>query len=168
VDYYRIRLAFAAALGLGTTTGAFVQWPSSIASGVEIAVTTLHAEGAQVYECKAANDGKLTWQFREPVATLLLGGRTVGRHYAGPTWEHVDGSIVMATPIASTPGKTLADIPWLELEAGGRRGAGTLSDVTTVKRINTRGGVLSGACEEVGSYRSAPYAADYVFLHKGS
>ena len=49
---------------------------------------TLHAEGAQVYECKAGSDGKLAWAFREPIATLLLDGKTVGRHYAGPNWEH--------------------------------------------------------------------------------
>src|SRR2546421_10876903 len=34
--------------------------------------------------------------FREPIATLLLDGKTVGRHYAGPNWEHADGSAVVA------------------------------------------------------------------------
>ena len=53
---------------------------------------TLHAEGAQVYECKADSDGKLAWQFREPVATLILDGKTMGRHFAGPSWELADGS----------------------------------------------------------------------------
>jgi len=36
-----------------------------------------------------------------------------------------------------------------------------------VLRINTKGGKLEGACDTAGSYRSAPYAADYVFLRKG-
>jgi hypothetical protein len=35
-----------------------------------------------------------------------------------------------------------------------------------VQRINTRGGKLEGGCEKAGSFKSAPYAADYVFLRK--
>ena len=44
--------------------------PDAIAAPGETVVLTLHAEGAQVYECKAASDGKLAWAFREPIATL--------------------------------------------------------------------------------------------------
>jgi hypothetical protein len=43
-----------------------------------------------------------------------------------------------------------------------------LADVTTVQRINTRGGDMSGFCDKAGAFNSAPYAADYVFLRKGS
>ena len=60
----------------------------------ETLVATIHAQGAQVYECKADASGKLAWQFREPIATLLVDGKTVGRHYAGPNWELADGSAV--------------------------------------------------------------------------
>jgi hypothetical protein len=49
-----------------------------------------------------------------------------------------------------------------------QRGSGALSGVTTVQRINTVGGVHSGACDKAGALHSAPYAADYVFLRKGS
>ena len=77
---------------------------------------TLHAEGAQIYECKLGNDGKLAWAFREPIATLLLDDKTVGRHYAGPNWEHVDGSAVTAKAVANAPGQSAGDIPWLKLE----------------------------------------------------
>jgi hypothetical protein len=47
-----------------------------------------------------------------------------------------------------------------------RRGSGTLADVTTVQRINTKGGKLDGTCDKAGSFASAPYSADYVFLRK--
>ena len=47
-----------------------------------------------------------------------------------------------------------------------RRGTGILSGVTTVQRINTVGGKLEGACDKPGTYRNAPYSADYVFLRK--
>jgi hypothetical protein len=130
-------------------------------------VATFHAEGAQVYECKAAADGKLAWTFREPIATLLLDGKTVGRHYAGPSWEHMDGSAVVGKAAGNAPGKTASDIPWLKLDVTAHRGSGTLTKVTTVQRINTQGGVQTGACDKAGALLSAPYSADYVFLHKG-
>jgi Protein of unknown function (DUF3455) len=148
-------------------SAASAQVPPALAAPGESAVVTLHAEGAQVYECKAGNDGKLAWAFREPIATLLLDGKTVGRHYAGPNWEHVDGSAVTAKAIANAPGQSAGDIPWLKLEVTAHRGSGTLAGVTTVQRINTQGGVHAGACDRAGALYSAPYAADYVFLRKG-
>jgi hypothetical protein len=140
--------------------------PTTIAAAGETVVLTVHAEGAQVYECKAGADGKLAFAFREPVATLIVDGKTVGRHYAGPNWEHSDGSAVTAKAAGNAPGATADDIPWLKLEVTASRGSGVLSGVTTVQRINTRGGKLEGACEKAGSFKSAPYAADYVFLRK--
>jgi hypothetical protein len=141
--------------------------PDAIAAPGETIVLTLHAEGAQVYECKAGADGKPTWTFREPIATLMLDGKTVGRHYAGPTWEHSGGSAVVGKSAASVPGATPNDIPWLKIDVVSRRGSGILSGVTTVQRINTQGGNFEGACDKIGATHSAPYSADYVFLRKG-
>ncbi len=150
------------------TGAASAQVPAAIATPGENAVVTLHAEGAQVYECKLGPDGKLAWAFREPIATLLLDGKSVGRHFAGPSWEHVDGSAVVGKTVANVAGQTPGDIPWLKLEVTVHRGTGTLSGVTTVQRINTRGGVHTGGCDNAGALYSAPYSADYVFLKKGS
>jgi hypothetical protein len=141
--------------------------PDAIAANGETAILTDHAEGAQVYECKAVTDGKLAWTFREPVATLIADGMTVGRHYAGPNWELADSSAVLGRSIGNAPGATASDIPWLKLEVISGRGSGTLTGVTTVQRINTSGGKLDGACDKVGTFKSAPYSADYVFLKKG-
>ena len=41
-----------------------------------------------------------------------------------------------------------------------------LTGVTTVQRINTTGGMMSGGCEMAGTFMSVPYAADYVFLRR--
>jgi hypothetical protein len=141
--------------------------PDAIAAPGETVVLTLHAEGAQVYECKAGADGKLAWAFREPIATLLLDGKTVGRHYAGPNWEHIDSSAVVGKAVGNAPGATANDIPWLKLTVTSGRGTGILSGVTTVQRINTAGGKLEGDCDKAGTWRNAPYSADYVFLRKG-
>jgi hypothetical protein len=141
--------------------------PGAIAAPGETVVLSVHGEGAQVYECKAGADGKLGWAFREPIATLLADGKTVGRHYAGPSWEHSDGSAVVGKVAASAPGTAPNDIPWLRLDVVSSRGSGVLSGVTTVQRIHTQGGKFEGACETVGGFKSVPYSADYVFLRKG-
>ena len=140
--------------------------PEAITAPGETVVLSVHGEGAQVYECKAGADGKLGWAFREPIATLLADGKTVGRHYAGPNWEHSDGSAVVGKAVGNAPGANANDIPWLKLEVVSRRGSGILSGVTTVQRINTMGGKFEGPCDKIGTFKSAPYSADYVFLRK--
>lgn len=132
----------------------------------ETLVATLHAVGAQVYECRAGVSGVLMWQFREPVATLVENGMTVGRHYAGPSWELADGSVIVAKAVGYAPGAGPNDIPLLKLEVADRRGAGRLSEIATIQRLNTAGGVAEGACEAAGSALSVPYTADYVLLKK--
>jgi len=153
-------------LSWATSTTAQTPLPAAIAQPGEAVVFTVHAEGAQVYECKAGADGKLAFAFREPIATLLIDGKTIGRHYAGPTWEHSDGSAVVAKAAGNAPGSTPNDIPWLKLEVTAGRGNGVLTGITTVQRINTRGGKLDGPCDQAGSFKSAPYSAEYVFLRK--
>jgi Protein of unknown function (DUF3455) len=168
VHVYRKTLLLAVLVGAAAvlTSAASAQVPDAIAAPGETVVVTIHAEGAQVYECKADTGGKLVWQFREPIATLLVAGKTVGRHYAGPSWEQGDGSAVVGKVVARAPGATPKDIPWLKLEATEHRGSGMLSGVTTVQRINTQGGAAEGACDQAGAYMSVPYAAEYVFLRK--
>jgi hypothetical protein len=162
-------IAFAAFLLAASLVNATAQTslPEAIAAPGETAILTLHAEGAQVYECKASADGALAWVFREPIATLFSDGKTVGRHYAGPTWEYTDGSAVVGQVLGTAPGQVAMDIPWLKLGVTSRRGSGVLGPATTVQRINTMGGKLNGACYKPGTYESVPYSADYVFLRKG-
>ena len=162
----RATLALVLLTGLNVSAGAETKLPDAIAAPGETVVLSAHAEGAQVYECKAAGDGKLAWTFREPIASLLVDGKTVGRHYAGPTWENVDGSAVVGKVMGNAPGATANDIAWLKLQVTASHGKGVLTGVTTVQRINTKGGKLVGACDKAGSFKSAPYSADYVFLRK--
>jgi hypothetical protein len=140
--------------------------PDAVAAPGETTVLQVQAEGAQVYECKAGAGGALTWVFREPIATLLRDGRTVGRHYLGPTWELTDGSLVVGKVVAKAPGAGPGDIAALKLEAGAHAGAGLLGEATTIQRIHTAGGALDGPCGEAGVLRAVAYSADYVFLKK--
>jgi len=145
--------------------GASAQMPPALATPGETVIATFHAEGAQIYECKTDSNG-LSWVFREPIATLLLGGRTAGRHYAGPTWQLADGGAVTGKAVANTPGATANDISWLKLDVVNRRGSGLLTRATTVLRINTQGGAAQGTCNQAGAFRSVAYSADYNFLSK--
>jgi hypothetical protein len=157
--------AFAGA-GALWSLAASAEMPEVIAAKGETVVLQVHAEGAQIYECKADASGKLAWQFREPIASLFDESKTVGRHYAGPNWE-IDGGAVVAKIAGRAPGVSSTDIPWLKLEATDHRGSGPLKDVTTVQRINTQGGNAEGVCQKAGELHSEPYSADYVFLRKG-
>jgi hypothetical protein len=156
-------VALVAPLAFGATAA---ELPEAIAAKGEMVVLQVHAAGAQIYQCKADASGQTTWQFREPIASLFRDGKTVGRHYAGPTWE-INVSSIVGKGIGRAPGATTKDIPWLKLDVSDRHGDGPLKDVTTVQRINTAGGNLEGACEKGGELRAEPYAADYIFLKKG-
>ncbi len=140
--------------------------PDAIAAPGEDTILVLHAEGAQIYQWKPDASGTLAWVLREPVATLIADGETIGRHYAGPNWEHRDGSAVVGKAVATAPGTTDADLPWLKIDVVATRGNGVLSVVTTIQRINTVGGKPGGAQGKAGAFLNAPYAADYVFLKK--
>src|ERR1700730_15649461 len=80
----------------------------------------VHATGVQIYECasKPEAPGAFMWTFQAPEATLNnRWGRSIGRHYAGPTWELRDGSRVAGEVVARDPGPDPAAIPWLLLKA---------------------------------------------------
>src|ERR1700755_1009390 len=117
--------ALAALLLSGSLAGATAaELPGAIAAPGETVVLSVHAEGAQVYECKAGTDGKPSWLFREPIATVMADGKTVGRHYAGPNGEDADGSAVTGKATGSAPGTTANDIAWLKLDVIAHRGSG--------------------------------------------
>lgn len=162
----KLWLAVLLAAGGCYSSLAVAQVPAAIAPKDENVVSQVHAEGAQIYECKADAAGKLTWQFREPIAALFRDGKTVGRHYAGPTWEDVDGSAIVGKVIGRAPGASSEDIPLLKLEVTDRRGTGALTEVTAIQRVNTDGGVAEGTCDMAGEFQSVAYSADYIFLRK--
>jgi len=161
------RIGAAALLALASLASAATaaEIPDAIAAKGETVIAEFHAVGAQIYQCRPAPDGTLTWQFREPIASLFRDGATIGRHYAGPSWES-GGSAVVGKTAASAPSASTKDIAWLRLDVTERRGDGPLKDATTVQRINTSGGAMAGPCAKAGDLQAEPYAADYVFLRK--
>jgi hypothetical protein len=131
-------------------------------------VLQVHATGVQIYVCQPSKDdsARFEWAFKAPEATLLSrGGRQVGKHYAGPTWESKDGSKVVGSVLAKeTPDPQ--SIPWLLLSAKSNAGKGVLSDVHSIQRVRTVGGLApSGACgpNQLNQELRTSYSADYLF-----
>jgi hypothetical protein len=124
-------------------------------------VLEAHADGDQVYVC----DGS-SWTLSGPDAKLFdESGKQIGSHFAGPTWEHSDGSRVVGKAIASvTPDP--GSIPWLLLEAKGHEGSGIFSSVTSIQRLSTKGGKApSSGCDAAhkGQQTRSHYTAIYFF-----
>jgi Protein of unknown function (DUF3455) len=128
----------------------------------------VHATGVQIYVCQPSKDdpNRFEWAFKAPEAALFgRGGRQVGKHYAGPTWESNDGSKVMGSLVAKeTP--DAQSIPWLLLSAKSHAGKGLLSEVQSIQRLRTVGGIApSGACgpNQLNQELRTSYSADYLF-----
>ena len=127
------------------------------------------ATGVQIYECAAKADqpSAFEWVFRAPEAALAdRSGRAIGKHYAGPTWESVDGSRVVGELKSRDPGPTPSAIPWLLLTSKSISGAGVFSQTTSIQRVQTVGGVApSEPCSAANARQTArvPYTATYYF-----
>jgi Protein of unknown function (DUF3455) len=119
------------------------------------------ASGQQIYVCDGSK-----WVLSGPDAKLFdRAGRTVGSHFAGPTWQWSDGSEVTGRPIASaTPDSE--SIPWLLLTATGHSGDGVLKNVSSIQRLQTNGGKApTKGCDRshLGQQARISYTADYFF-----
>ncbi len=126
---------------------------------------TTTAIGVQIYECKKDDNSQYKWVFKEPRADLYKDGRIVGKHYAGPTWEYEDKSLIVGKLLSKYENLVLkSSIPWLKLKVISHKNPGALTPVSAIQRLNTSGGGFSGACKNAGELYEQPYKAEYVFL----
>lgn len=138
------------------------------APAAEELVLVAHASGSQIYTCQPATDGAYAWKLKAPEAELRDSqGTLIGRHFAGPTWEYTDGSQVTGKMLAKVDSPDKDSIPWLLVTVTGHSGTGVLSHVTTIQRVNTKGGqppalTECNASKQDSEARSA-YSADYYF-----
>jgi hypothetical protein len=138
------------------------------APGGEEVVLQAHASGSQIYVCQAEADGKYGWALKAPEAELRdQQGAIIGRHYAGPTWKHNDGSEVTGKAVARVDSPDSDSIPWLLVAVTARSGNGMLSRVTSIQRIHTKGGQppLPSDCNasKQNVEIKSSYTADYYF-----
>ena len=127
----------------------------------------VHAKGDQIYTCKA-DGAQFGWTLEAPDAQLFdKSGKAFGKHFAGPSWEANDGSRITGKAVANVPSPDSESIPWLLVSVVSHNGEGVLTHVTSIKRLNTKGGKahVSGCdAAHVGQESRVPYSADYVFF----
>jgi len=127
-------------------------------------VLKLAARGAQVFRCEK-RDGQGAWVFRQPDAELLdAAGKVVGRHGANFSFEHVDGSRLVATIAAHDEAPKPTDLRWL-LMTTRSFGKGAFEGVTHVQRINTAGGMPPASCDaaHAGRVLRIDFTSDFLF-----
>lgn len=139
-----------------------VSVPDSLkpAAGESLALV-VPAQGDQIYECRAGR-----WAFVAPEAELFnRAGKKIGRHYAGPHWESLDGSRIVGAVKARADAPRAGDIPWLLLSAKSVGAEGAFSKVTSIQRVTTMGGSAPiEPCSQDGRRVRVPYTADYYFF----
>jgi len=128
----------------------------------------ISARGAQVYTCGRSPAGATSWVFKAPDAQLFdPQNKVVGTHYAGPTWEDLDGGTVVGAVRTSMPAPIGKAIPWLLLDIKSRQGSGAFAQARAIVRMETTGGIVPDeGCDEAraGQEVRIPYMAVYVFL----
>jgi hypothetical protein len=125
--------------------------------------------GVQIYKCGSSHDdpAQYEWLLTAPEAELFdLKGKPLIRHFAGPTWQAPDGSVVVGEVIARDPGPDSTAIPWLLLRVTSSSGHGLLTGTQRIQRLHTVGGKPpSTGCNsgEAGREARVRYSADYLF-----
>ena len=122
------------------------------------------------YACRrqAGAAGGYAWVPGLSAARLYdLNLREIGWSFGGPTWKSVDGSRVIGRALAVAPAPAGAGhLPLQLLRAAGASGQGTMSGVSYIQRLNTRGGgAPAQACNarREGRELRVAYEADFVF-----
>jgi uncharacterized protein DUF3455 len=132
----------------------------------ELLQLQVHAKGDQVYVCKGEG-AQFSWTLKAPDAQLFDENRKpFGKHFAGPSWEANDGSRVVGKAVANLPSPDVDSIPWLLVTVVSHDGTGVLSRVTSIQRVNTKGGKApASGCDvsHAGQETRAAYSADYRF-----
>ncbi|CAN5473534.1 DUF3455 domain-containing protein [soil metagenome] len=123
--------------------------------------------GEITYECRETA-GKFEWAFVGPVATLYdANKKTVGKYYAGPTWEANDGSKVTGKQVATAPSPNPASIPLQLVKVDPvSSGMAAMNGVSYIQRLDTKKGVPpTMVCDSAskGSSQKVAYEARYVF-----
>jgi hypothetical protein len=132
----------------------------------ESLVFRVQGKGNQIYSCKM-DGAQFAWVLKAPDAQLLdKDGKVFGRHFAGPSWEANDGSRITGKAVANVASPDPDSIPWLRINVVSHDGDGLLSRITTVQRLNTRGGKApASGCDaaHAGQEIRVAYSADYLF-----
>ena len=125
------------------------------------------AKGVQVYGCTRTGES-YAWKLTGPEAILTdAAGHPAGRHFAGPSWQAADGSIVVGDPLVASQAPSSDAIPWIVLRAKDHKGSGQFATVAYIVRSATIGGLApETGCDAAhdGAERRVDYSATYTFF----
>jgi len=124
----------------------------------------LTGKGVQIFRCEAI-EGEHLWRFRQPEAELSDdSGQTLARHGANFTFEHRDGSRLVATITAYDEAPKRDDLRWL-LMSTKSFGKGAFTPIAYVQRVNTSGGMPPTSCQaaDVNQVLRVNFSSDFVF-----
>ena len=124
------------------------------------------ARGFQIYVCRPGADGKPAWTLKAPEAELFdEQGKSIGKHFGGPTWQLNDGSQITGKMAAKADAPDPRAIPWLLVTVTANSGSGALSGVTSIQRVNTVAGLAPAeGCKQPSEVEfKSSYSADYYF-----
>jgi hypothetical protein len=147
-------------------------WAQQVPAALEVPgneqlMVRVHAKGDQIYSCKV-DGAQAGWTLKAPEAQLFdKDGKSFGKHFAGPSWEASDGSRVVGKAAANVASPDADSIPWLLVKVVSHTGDGALARVTSIQRINTKGGKApASGCDAgtAGQEVRVPYSADYLFF----
>lgn len=168
------RTGLLVALCLACPVASAISEPAAIAPSLralpaEAPAFALRADGVQVYQCSPLPNGGYGWAFQAPDATLYEGSRSVARLATPNHWEALeDRSAVTGIP-RRMQAAGAGNIPWELLGAMPTADAGMFAGVTSIQRVNTRGGAAPAAgCDDthVGDEARSAFTADYYFYKR--
>ena len=140
---------------------------ASPAFAADQSAIVLSGKGVQIYGCARVGPS-YAWTLTGPEATLTdAEGHPAGHHFAGPSWQAEDGSVVVGEALVASPAPGGGAIPWVVLRAKEHKGEGRFAAVAYVTRSATVGGTAPAAgCDaaHAGAERRVDYSATYTFF----
>ena len=137
----------------------------------EEASFVLSGNGVHVYQCRQslADPNAFTWSFVAPDATLYDGSRSAATLTTPNLVESLGDRTSVSGFVRGIQPAGPANLPWALMQARPVGDSGLFAGVTSIQRVNTRGGAApAGGCtvDNVGEEARVAYSADYYFYRK--
>ena len=163
------------AAALAATPAFALMEPSGIAPGLrapanEVPAFMLSGNGFMVYQCKAtpANPNVYAWFFVAPDATLYEGGHETARMATPNLLESLDDGTSLSGVVRAAQASPGA-LPWTLSQAQSMGDAGLFANVSSMQRVNTRGGLPPATgcnADNDGAESRVAFNADYYFYRR--
>ncbi len=168
-------LLVAVGLALALPASALTE-PAGLAAPLRVSATEapafmLSGDGVYVYQCRASLTmaNAYEWGFIVPDATLYEGSRSVARHSTVGIYEAISDRSSVSGIVRGTQPAGVTNLPWVLIRAQPLSDSGIFAGVTSIQRVNTRGGAAPttgcGADTE-GTESRVAYKADYYFYKR--